>query len=283
MNVRHSKAVIVIALIATVAACSFKTVYNQLDYLIPEYIEGVVTLDDVLEEKLEDRTLVLLQWHRSTQLKQYASWLQSLQQDVNAQLTEQQLDKRISEMDGFWSVFLIKLNDEMAYLLPLLDEKQQDELNVYLEDSNEEFREEFIELDDDDRVEDYAERMIDTYESWIGELTDQQVLAIEQSAAQLISSAELRLQHRIRWQLGIKAILAKDDTTYDKRERLRAFLAGFEQDNDPVLKETTEKNRRIILSLTVEIANSMTQDQKAFIVSKTNDYIRMFTELAENR
>ncbi|MGB5679235.1 MAG: DUF6279 family lipoprotein [Gammaproteobacteria bacterium] len=283
MTVRQTKAIFVIALVAFVAACSFKTVYNRLDYLIPEYIEGVVSLDEVLEEKLEDRVLVLLQWHRNTQLKQYASWLNALQGDMTGQLTEQQLDQRISEMEGFWSAFFIKLNDEMAYLLPLLDEKQQDELNIYLEESNEEFREEFIELDNDERVEDYAERMIDTYENWIGELADEQVLAVEQSAAQLISSAELRLQRRIRWQLGIRTILARDDTTYDKRERLRAFLAGFEQDNDPVLNETTEINRRIIISLTVEIAKSMTQDQKAFFISKTNDYIRMFMELAENR
>ncbi|MGB5518070.1 MAG: DUF6279 family lipoprotein [Gammaproteobacteria bacterium] len=283
MTVRQTKAIFVIALVAFVAACSFKTVYNRLDYLIPEYIEGVVSLDEVLEEKLEDRVLVLLQWHRNTQLKQYASWLNALQGDMTGQLTEQQLDQRISEMEGFWSAFFIKLNDEMAYLLPLLDEKQQDELNVYLEDSNEEFREEFIERDDDERVEDYTERMIDTYENWIGELADEQVLAVEQSAAQLISSAELRLQRRIRWQLGIRTILARDDTTYDKRERLRAFLAGFEQDYDPVLNETTEINRRVIISLTVEIAKSMTQDQKAFFISKTNDYIRMFMELAENR
>jgi hypothetical protein len=283
MIARQVKAVVVIALIAIIVACSFKTVYNRLDYLIPEYIEGVVTLDEVLEEKLEDRTLVLLQWHRETQLKAYASWLNALQRDITGQLTEQQLDQRISETEGFWSAFVIKLNDEMADLLPLLDEKQQDELNVYLEDSNEEFREEFIELDDDERVEDTTERMIDTYENWIGKLTDQQVMAVEQGAARLISSADLRLQRRIRWQLGIRTILARDDTTYGKRERLRAFLASFEQDNDPVLNETTAINRRIIVSLTVEIASSMTQGQKAFFVSKTNDYIRMFIELAENR
>lgn len=283
MNVRHSKAVIVVTLIVFVAACSFKTVYNRLDYLIPEYIEGVVTLDEVLEAKLEERTLVLLQWHRNTQLKQYASWLQSLQRDMTGQLTEQLLDQRVSEMEEFWSVLTVKLNDEMAYLLPLLDEEQQEELNAYLEDSNEDFREEFIELDVDERVEDYAERIIDTYENWLGELTNQQELAVEQSAARLISSAELRLERRIRWQLGIKTILARDDTTYDKRERLRVFLAGFEQESDPVLNETTAINRRIIVSLTVEIANSMTQDQKAFFISKTNDYARMFIELAENR
>jgi hypothetical protein len=47
---RFTKAIVILTLITAVAACSFKTVYNRLDYLIPEYVEGMVTLDDVLEE-----------------------------------------------------------------------------------------------------------------------------------------------------------------------------------------------------------------------------------------
>ena len=79
MNNRFTRTIVILTLLTAVAACSFKTVYNRLDYLIPEYVEGMVTLDDVLEEKLEQRTLVLLEWHRNTQLKQYADWLSALQ------------------------------------------------------------------------------------------------------------------------------------------------------------------------------------------------------------
>lgn len=280
---RQVKAVTVIASIAFLVACSFKTVYNRLDYLIPEYVGGVVTLDGVAEEQLEERTLLLLEWHRNTQLEQYAGWLQSLQRDIGVQLTEEQLEQRISEMEGFWSSLVSKLNDEMAYLLPLLDGEQQDELFSYIEDSNEEFREEFIELDEDELVEDYAGRMIDTYENWLGELTEQQALAVEQAAAQLISTAALRLERRLEWQQGIQQILASNDTHYDKSERLRVFLAGFEKDDDGPIKESSDSNRQIIIRLTVQIAHSMTQDQKDFFISKTSDYIRMFTELAENR
>jgi hypothetical protein len=283
MTVRQLKVGVVIALIAIVTACSFKTVYNRLDYLIPEYVEGVVTLDEVLEEQLEERTLLLLQWHRHTQLKQYASWLQSLQRDMGDQLTEEQLDLRITEMEQFWSSLVSKLNEEMAYLLPLLGEEQQNELFSYLDDTNEEFREEFIELDENERIEDYAERLIDTYENWIGELTEKQALAVEQAAAQLISTAELRLARRLEWQQGIQQILASKDTHYDKSERLRVFLAGFEKDNDGPIKESSDINRQIIMHLTVQIAHSMTEDQKDFFINKTSDYIRMLTELAENR
>ena len=272
-----------IALIAFVTACSFKTVYNRLDYLIPEYVEGVVTLDDALEQRLDERTLLLIQWHRSTQLKQYASWLQSLQQDVNGQLTVEQLDRHIAVMEQFWLALVIRLHDEMAYLLPLLGAEQRKELYTYLGERNEEFREEYIDPDDDERIEGFAESMIDTYENWIGELSDAQISVVERAASGLISTAELRLERRLEWQQGIREILASYDSRYDKSQRLRAFLAGFEHDPDGPIKQASDTNRQIIVGLTVDIAGSMTQDQKEHFTSKTNDYIRMFIELAENR
>ena len=283
MLVRQLKAVVVIALIAIVAACSFKTVYNRLDYLVPEYVEGVVTLDDLLEQRLEQRTIALLQWHRNTQLQQYAGWLQSLQRDVGTHLTQQQLEHHINEMEAFWLSLYTRINDDMAYLLPLLDEEQREELFIYLEDSNEEFREDFIDLDDDERIEDYAERMINTYENWIGELTDEQEQSVEQAATQLISTAELRLMRRVEWQQGIRQILSGNDSRYDKGEKLKVFLAGFEQDKEGAIKQASDINRQIIIRLTVQIAHSMSQQQKDFFISKTSNYIRMFTELAENR
>ena len=280
---RFTRTIIILTLITAVAACSFKTVYNRLDYLIPEYIEGMVTLDDVLEEKLEQSTLVLLEWHRNTQLKQYADWLSALQRDMAAQLTEKQLEQRITEMDRFWRSLSAKVNDEMADLLPLLNKEQQDELFMNIEDSNDEFREEFVDLNEEQRIEDYVERMSDTYQSWIGELTDEQQRKVEQVATELVSTAELRLQRRLQWQRGIREILAEEETAQIKTGRLRQFLSGFEDIDDETMKEKSAINREVIVRLTVQISHSMTEDQQAHFISKTNDYIRMLTELAENR
>jgi len=280
---RSSKAVILIALIATVAACSFKTLYNRLDYLIPEYVEGMVTLDDVLEQKLEQRTQVLLNWHRNTQLKQYADWLSALQRDMGTRLTEEKVEQRIKEMDQFWRSLAEKVNEEMAYLLPLLDKEQQEELFINLEDKNKEFREEFADLNDEQRIDDYIEDISGTYENWIGELTEKQEQSVEQAAVELVSTAELRFQRRLQWQHGIREILAEDGSTQSKSEKLRQFMAGYEDVDDESTKQKSDINKNIIVRLTVQISHSMTADQKEYFTSKTNDYIRMLTELAENR
>jgi len=283
MNQRLINMASMTLLAVIITACSFKTVYNRLDYLIPEYVEGMVTLDDVLEEKVEQRSRSLLNWHRNTQLKPYADWLRAIQRDVGENLSEETVKARITEAEQFWQSLAVKINDEMSLLLPMLNKEQQAELFINIEDRNETFREEFVDLDDDQRTGDYAERLTDTYENWIGELTVEQTLAVEQASSQLVSTADLRLQRRLEWQRGIREILAEQDSNENKTRRLRTFLAGFEGIDNDEMSPKSAFNREVVASLTVRISRSMTDEQKAHFINKTDEYIRIFTELAENR
>lgn len=280
---QRTKRIFIIAAIMGLAACSFKTLYNQLDVLIPEYVEDMVTLDDVLDQKLEQRTGVLLSWHRHTQLKLYVDWLRAVRRDVDSRLTAANVVRRIAEAEQFWRSLVVKVNDEMADLLPLLDREQQRELFRNIEDKNTEFREDFVELDEDERIAANIDRLTETYENWIGELTDAQSLAVKHAAAEMRSSAALRLQRRLEWQLGIRKILAEPGERRQQSARLRRFLAGFEDIHNAAMKEITDANRAVIVRLTVQLANGMTQRQRALFSDNTDEYIRMFTELAENR
>jgi len=273
---------LILFLLAVLTACSFKTFYNRLDYLIPEYVEGMVSLDDVLEEKVRQSSWVLLSWHRKTQLREYADWLRGLQQDVATGLTEQQALRRIEQVHVFWLALSTKVNQQMAQLLPLLDRQQQDELFASLAEDNEEYRQEYLQLDAKRRLENYRERLLDNYENWLGELSDAQRLAIEQAAAQLQSSAELRLQRRLLWQQGIHRILDAAVPVQQKTAQLETFLAGYEQQNNPLLRDIRDNNRRVIARLTVQLVQTMTEAQRQHFISETDDYIRMFTELAED-
>ncbi len=283
MFYRLTATVILITGLAFVTACSVKTLYNQLDYLIPEYVTGMVTLDDIQEIELEQRTALLLKWHRHTELKLYSEWLRGVQKDVKSTLTEEKVLLRIIELDQFWHSLMVKVNDDMAQVLPKLNQQQQDELFASLAHKNEKFREEYVDLEQDELIESYRERLQDNFESWIGELTKAQALRVKQAAQQLVSTAELRLQHRLSWQFGIQKILARPGTPNSKAEQLRKFLTGFEKINNQAMKGNSELNRNIIASLTVYISSSMTKEQKVHFMDKTNDYIRMLTELAENR
>lgn len=279
----RARIIFAVLFILFISACSFKTLYNQLDYLIPSYVEGMVYLDDVLEEKVEQRTDVLLSWHRNTQLTQYADLLRTFQQDLESPLTEQRVLQHMATMQLLWESLEIKLNKEMAELLPLLNDEQREELFDSIDDKNEDFHDDYIDLDNDERLEQYTETTLDSYQNWLGELTDRQKQAVEKAAAALGSSAALRLQQRQLWQRSIQEIIGSADSEAIKTERLELFFDSFNINDQPQLAAVTEANKKVFARLTVEITAQLTTEQKTFFKNKTDEYIRIFTELAENR
>ena len=279
----QTRALLIISFILLVSACSFKTLYNRLDFLIPSYVEGMVSLDDILEEKVEQRADALVSCHRNTQLTQYADLLRTFQQDLESPLNEERVLQHIATMQLLWQSLEIKLNKEMVELLPLLNSEQQKELFESIQDKNEDFYDEYIDLDKDERTNQYIETTIESYENWLGPLSEEQERAIEIAATELNSSAALRLDQRRVWQRSIQDILNTKDTKEIKSKRLQQFFNRFNINEQPQLKAVSEANKKVLARLTVEIINQATADQITFFKNKTDEYIKIFTELEENR
>ncbi len=279
----NTKLLFVIVFISIVSACSFKSIYNRLDYLIPSYVEGMVSLDDMLEDKVEQRTKVVINWHRNTQLKQYAELLREFQLYFGLHLSEERVLQYMSDMESLWLPLGEKLNEEMAELLPLLNDEQRDELFESMADKNEAFYDDYVDLDAEERIEEYTESLRDNYENWLGDLTEQQEQYLEKAAYKLHSSAALRLQQRKVWQHSIREILEPSDDPEIKSERLRTFFRKFNDERNAALAAADEANKQVIAWLTVKLVHASNVEQEEYFINKTNDYIRIFTELAENR
>ena len=176
-----------------------------------------------------------------------------------------------------------RVDREMAELLPMLGAGQQRELFENIARKNQDFSEEYVEIDEDRRRENYFERTRDTYESWVGDLTDQQEQAVRQATDRLIDGAALRLERREEWQAGIEAILAGPGDRQAKAQALHDYLDNFEFSKADRLDARIAVNRDIIIELTVAISDSMTEAQRQHFIDKTNDYIRMLSELSEGR
>ncbi len=168
----------------------------------------------------------------------------------------------------------------MAALLPLLDSEQREELFDSIADKNEDFEEDFVDIDEAERIENYREDTLESYESWLGKLTSAQTDLIETAAAELRSSARERLERRRRWQGGIREILDSEETRSQKTVDLSRFFANFDTHEDVEMEAIERANGDVMNRLTVQLARLMTQDQVDHFVEKTDDYIRIFTELA---
>jgi len=283
MPMLQRRSLLIILFILLLGACSLKTVYNRLDYLIPSYVEGLVSLDDVLEEKLKQRAGSLVNWHRNTQLTQYAELLRIFQKDIQSPLNEELVLQHIATIQLLWQSLEVKLNKEMAELLPLLNAEQQEELFASIEDKNEDFYDEYVDLYNDERIDQYTETTLETYENWLGYISEEQERAIEKAAAELTNSASLRLDQRRLWQRSIQEILKTSDSEEIKSKQLQQFFKRFSINDQPQLKVISDVNKKIIARLTVEVINQASANQKTFFKNKIDEYIKIFSELAENR
>ena len=275
------KNLLLVSAVTLITACSFKSVYNNLDYLIPEYVEGMVTLDDPLEDQVEQRSVALINWHRRTQLPDYAEWLQGLQREVLNDLTFEQIQRRFDEGDQFWLSMLTMINKEMAVLLPQLDENQRRELFASIAEKNDDYRKKYIDICKAEMLDGFYDQLLEFYETWLGSITEQHRKYIELTALELESTALYRLQRRIAWQKGIRSILESSSTQSEKQQALLTFFNDFETYKNDNLIRSFEANKELIAELTVKIARSLTPDQKEYFTHKTNDYIRMFNELVD--
>lgn len=277
------KSVFIIAIVMMLSSCSVKTLYNQLDNLIPSYVEGMVSLDSMLEKKVEQRSLLLVKWHRNTQLNQYAEWMRVLQGDINSQLTEEKIHKHIVILERFWKSIRIRVDEEMALLLPLLNKAQREELFSSIDEKNDEFHEKYLELSNDERVAEYTDSIIDNYEAWLGDLTDAQEVLARHAATKLQPTASYRLEHRKQWQQSIKHILATNNREPQKTTALREFFSDYNRQDNLAMNARMKKNKNIFSALTLQIVHIMTNEQKAHFTTTTNDYIRMFDELVREQ
>ena len=266
-----------------VTGCSFKTVYSRLDFLIVEYVEGMVTLDDMLESDLERRAESLVDWHRTTQLKQYAEWFREIQADTGPDLDDETLQYHIGKMEAYWRTIRQQLNADMAEFLPQLSAEQREELFASLAHRNEVLREDYVDIDDDDRLENNIERMTDQYENWLGDLSDDQYGKIEKAAARLKSGAERRYQLRLQWQAKIREVLEADLADEQKQEQLLAYFDSYDLNKDHIHGPINQTNKAVLRELTLQIVHNMSPGQKSYFDSRTDEYIRMFEELAEDR
>ena len=76
MRLAKRISVVLAALLQT--GCALKFMYNQLDWLIPWYVDDYISFDPAQEVLFDARLEQYLRWHRQEQLPQYADFFESV-------------------------------------------------------------------------------------------------------------------------------------------------------------------------------------------------------------
>jgi hypothetical protein len=280
------KLLICSVVILMLGGCSQKTAYNHLDLLVAEYLDDYVELNDIQQVSLEKSLNGTLAWHRAEQLPAAIEWLQSLKQDLGEELTYDKVAFHADQLLMFWNAIEGQFANNMAVLLPTLSVEQRKELLASFAEKNDEFREEYIDIGQKDRREQLVERVEESFERWLDDLTEDQIAQIHATTHKMEDTAPNMLAMRIQWQQELLQLL--DDHVDDSAGKSDVHLAivnVFVQRNalrSEAYQQQLETNQDLIYRLIVNISKTLEAEQKEYLVSRIDHYIELFKSLVKD-
>jgi hypothetical protein len=262
------KLVQILLICCLVAGCTVSFTYNQLDWLIPWYVESYVDLTKDQKRSLKEQLQPFLAWHREEELRSYVEILDEIEMAMDSPVTGAQVRAWIDEIVSAaerTEFSMVQLGLEFG---DQLSDAQMQEFVDSLWERQRDFEEEYLERTDEEYVEDNADELANFLRKLLGKLSGDQkdrLLSAAQSLCRfdkpwLIDSEEwLRelaplLKRESGWQSAVKA----------------AFLAR-KSNRSPEFRECLDRNYTVISEAIADVENQATDRQKEHLRNEIAD------------
>jgi len=252
-----------------VSACSSTTyVYNRLDFLLPWYMDDYVDLTAEQEAYLDELLVPFLAWHRAQELPVYLIALDHIEDGLNQPLTAEIIGTIVTDFEAAW----LRLQGEgLTQLLDLGARLSDEQIAAFLEalwEQQREFEEEYLERTEAEFYEDNYDNTLDTFQDYIGRLSDVQRQWVRESSRQLLRSDQVWLQERARWLTQLAILLERKPGW---QQRVRAAISARNDTASPGYQRVYEHNMDVIYQLTAQVLNARNERQSRYLKDKLSD------------
>ena len=265
---RGARVWVVIALFV-VSACSSTTyVYNRLDFLLPWYMDDYVDLDAEQEAYLDELLVPFLAWHRAHELPVYLTALNRIEDSLNQPLTAEIVGTIVTEFELAWQ----RLQSEgLERLLDLGASLSDEQIAAFLEalwEQQREFEEEYLERDEEEFFEDNDDNTRDTFQDYLGKLSDDQKQWVRDGSRRLLRSDQVWLKERAQWLTELGILLEREPGW---QERVRVAISAKNNTMTPEYQRIYEHNMDAIYQLTAQVLNARSERQSRHVRGKLAD------------
>ena len=272
------------ALAVTVAGCAaMKIGYNNADTLALLQLDNYVDLTADQEVTAKERINALMAWHRATQLRDYAAFIDKIRTKVAGPVTVADVIDFNQQLNARMMTAADKAAPDIAHLALTLEPQQIDRAAKKIASDATKARREFVRAEKDsgaERVKKYGERA----ESWFGKLTDEQKDVIRKSFANRPTDATWWIDERERRQREFIVLLRKIQADRPSEEVaarwLRTYFTQLNVAPEAERRARTEAYRRGSAELVAQLINTATPEQRSMLDKKLNDYAQDFRSLA---
>ncbi len=279
-----ARLVAITTLAVSVAGCAaVKIGYNNADTLALLQLDNYVDLTADQELTAKERINALMAWHRATQLRDYAVFIDKMRAKVAGPVTAADVMDFNQQLNARMMTVADKAALDIAHLALTLESEQIDRAAKKIANDATKARREFVRAEKDsgaERIKKYGERA----ESWFGKLTDEQKDIIRKSFASRPTDATWWIDERERRQREFIVLLRKiqaDRPTEEVAARwLRTYFTQLNVAPESERRVRAESYRRGSAELVAQLINTATAEQRMMLDKKLNDYAQDFRSLA---
>ena len=270
--------------LALLSGCNMLSVgYGHIDTYAAWQAGEYFDLDPAQRQDFKARFDRLHEWHRTEQLPDYAKFLGSSGARIRNGVTTEDGEWIAKGIEDRYRALVKRGADDAAAVLMTLTPANMEALQRrWAKDNARYAREHKVNGSPAEQRQARTERELKRIKEWVGELTAEQEKKVAALAADLPLAPKLRYEDRLRRQREFVQLMASRGT--DQRqfaERLRRFLANWEEGRSPEFARFSAEWRRRQVEFYVEAARLLTPQQRAVLVSRVERYASDFTQLAQ--
>lgn len=203
------------------SGCTFKLVYNSLDFWIDYYLSDYLDLDSQQQNELEQGLEIALAQHRQQQLAVFHKLISALQTDLKKPLTAAQIANYHRRFTQAGEASALVFVSPIIDVVKTMSTSQVTASLQTIEKEMAERREERLSKSPQQRLQDRYDELKDKTQDWIGGLTKQQKQLI-------LSLAQLQLQQSTMFQNIATNNLSQLKTILKQRKNVQ-FASSIEQ------------------------------------------------------
>ena len=256
-----------------VSGCSFRFVYNHLDWWTNWYLDDYVTLSKQQQTLFDNEFEKLHLWHRKTQLPLYSQQLKTLQLAINGTVDERQITDNLATFVQHWQNFLMAAEPKLQPLAFSLNAEQKQQLLQALREGNQERLDDHEDLTNQQWLEERAKEQQEQLKEWFGKLTKRQKAEVADMSLNFKRSFQPWINYRQRWTSQFSELLNGNLPEHQfKFEFYRLFVNGRSL-RDEEFNAITAHNNQVFARIFVYMATNANDKQRKRINKKLNKVI----------
>lgn len=281
MTTMCARLVILLAALFLGGCSTVRLAYNQADFISAWMADDYFDLTPEQKQVFKAHFERFHGWHRTTQLPDYASLLESVQQRVGAGATAADADWLTEAIHARLKTMVRQSYREAALMLAQLSDEQIAAARRQFDQNNRKFaRENGVGASPDEQRRLRAKRMIERIEHWTGPLDAAQENRVREMSRALPLITEQRYQERLRRQAEFLALLKERRNTDSFAPRLRDWLLDWERTRTPAYHAEYSQFMQASSRLYVAVLHMITPEQKHHVASVIQRYQQAFRDLS---